>query len=137
MLLSDLILGKDNPWAKLYDPSRKTLRAASEFAKENANVMAQYTSWATPGEVASVDEIPLGEGAIVRRGLKKLAVYRDPGGRLVELSAACTHLKCIVAWNATEKTWDCPCHGSRFAADGRVINGPANRGLERAGEGSA
>lgn len=129
MLLSDLILGKDNPWARLYDPSRKTLRSLGEFAKENLNVAGQYAKWLTPGEVKSVDEIAPGQGAIVRRGLTKIAAYRDAEGRMTERSAVCTHLGCVVDWNPSSRTWDCPCHGSQFDPFGKVINGPANRDL--------
>jgi glycine/D-amino acid oxidase-like deaminating enzyme len=129
MLLSDLILGRSNPWEALYDPSRVTLRAAADFARENSNVAMQYTDWLTGGDVASADEIPAGSGAIVRRGLEKLAVYRDEQGRVHERLAACPHLGCVVHWNRSETTWDCPCHGSRFDAYGKVINGPANRDL--------
>jgi glycine/D-amino acid oxidase-like deaminating enzyme/nitrite reductase/ring-hydroxylating ferredoxin subunit len=133
IILRDLILGRENPWVELYEPSRKVKSLASlrEFAKENLNVAAQYTALVTPGEVKSVDEIPAGEGAILRRGIRKLAVYRSPEGELCEMSAICPHLRCVVEWNATEKTWDCPCHGSRFGPNGEVRNGPANRGLER------
>jgi glycine/D-amino acid oxidase-like deaminating enzyme/nitrite reductase/ring-hydroxylating ferredoxin subunit len=129
MLLTDLICGRENRWAGLYNPSRKTLKAATEFAKENINVARQYADWVTGGDVSSLDQIPPESGAIVRRGLSKLAVYRDGGGNLHEWSAVCPHLGCIVSWNDAEKTWDCPCHGSRFDCLGRVINGPANRDL--------
>jgi glycine/D-amino acid oxidase-like deaminating enzyme/nitrite reductase/ring-hydroxylating ferredoxin subunit len=129
MLLTDLILGRENPWAKLYDPSRKTLRAAGAFVRENLNVAGQYTDWLTPGEVSSTDDIPFGSGAVLRRGMSKIAVYRDEAGKLTELSAVCPHLQCIVQWNPAESTWDCPCHGSRFRASGEVINGPANVNL--------
>jgi Rieske Fe-S protein len=133
MLLCDLILGQPNPWAKLYSPARVPVKAASEFAREDLNMAAQYADWLTPGDVKSVEEIARDSGAIVRHGLEKLAVYRDASGELHERSAACTHLGCIVHWNPTEKTWDCPCHGSRFDAHGKVINGPANRDLASAG----
>ena len=129
MLLTDLISGRANPWASLYDPSRKTLRATGAYAKENLNMAAQYADWLTPGDVASVDEIAPEGGAVLRRGLAKVAVYRDASGELHECSAVCPHLGCIVAWNPTQKTWDCPCHGSRFDALGKVLNGPANAGL--------
>jgi glycine/D-amino acid oxidase-like deaminating enzyme/nitrite reductase/ring-hydroxylating ferredoxin subunit len=129
ILLTDLILGRENPWAALYDPSRKTLRAAGEFLKENLNVAGQYADWLTRGDVASADAIPHGSGAVIRRGLSKVAAYRDEHGQLHERSAVCPHLGCLVAWNDAEKTWDCPCHGSRFDRLGQVINGPANRGL--------
>ena len=125
VLLSDLILGRDNPWATLYDPSRVSLKAAPEFLKENINVAAQYRDYVTPGEVDSPDEVPAGEGRLMRDGAKKLAVYKDEGGRVHIKSAVCTHLYCIVNWNPVEKTWDCPCHGSRFDRHGKVVNGPA------------
>ena len=79
--------------------------------------------------VDSVDEIRKGEGAIMRSGLSKLAIYRDDDGTIHSMSAVCVHLGCIVMWNAAEKTWDCPCHGSRYDAVGGVINGPANSDL--------
>ncbi len=125
LLISDLILGRSNEWELLYDPSRKTLRSAGEYLRENLNAVKHYTEYLTPGEVHSEREIGQGEGAIVREGLKKLAVYRDDAGTLFRLSAVCPHLGCIVHWNSLERTWDCPCHGSRFATDGQVLNGPA------------
>ena len=131
LLLTDMILGRDNEWATLYDPTRKTLRAAYDFAKENLNVVAQFADWATGGDVDSSEEVAPGEGAVIRRGLTKVAVYRDEQGALHERSAVCTHLGCIVAWNGDEKTWDCPCHGSRFDSFGKVINGPAISDLRR------
>jgi Rieske Fe-S protein len=129
MLLTDMILGRENPWEELYDPSRKTLAAAGQFVKENVNVAGQYLDWLTPGEVKSVDEIARGTGAIVRRGMAKIAACRDDDGKLTELSAVCPHLGCLVHWNNAERSWDCPCHGSRFHADGEVVNGPANVNL--------
>jgi glycine/D-amino acid oxidase-like deaminating enzyme/nitrite reductase/ring-hydroxylating ferredoxin subunit len=125
LLLSDLILGRANPWCELYDPARKSFKALGAFAHEAAASQVGYAGHFTPGEVASEREIAVDEGAVVRRGLSKVAVYRAPDGRFVERSAVCPHLGCIVAWNRTEKTWDCPCHGSRFAPDGHVVNGPA------------
>jgi glycine/D-amino acid oxidase-like deaminating enzyme/nitrite reductase/ring-hydroxylating ferredoxin subunit len=125
ILLADLIAGRENEWATLYDPARVTLGAAKEFASENLNVAAQYADYATPGDVDSPDAIQPGEGAVIRRGLQKVAVYRDEVGALHERSAVCTHLGCVVAWNTGEKSWDCPCHGSRFDPFGRVVNGPA------------
>src|SRR5688572_3249343 len=130
MLLRDLLLGQENPWAHLYQPGRVSLRAVGDLAKENLNFVAKYIDYVTAGDVASVDEIPPGEGAVVRRGLGKIAAYRDPGGELHEMSAVCTHLGCIVHWNSAEKSWDCPCHGSRFARHGHVVSGPARTDLE-------
>ena len=131
ILLTDLVLGRPNPWETLYDPARKSLRNAAEYVKENVNVAKQYLDYVSPGEVGSADEIQPGHGALLRQGLTKLAVYRDERGALHALSAVCTHLGCIVHWNSLEGTWDCPCHGSRFGTDGRVLNGPAAAELER------
>jgi glycine/D-amino acid oxidase-like deaminating enzyme/nitrite reductase/ring-hydroxylating ferredoxin subunit len=131
MLISDLILGRENPWEKLYDPSRVSLRATAEFIRVNAQVAGHYLEWVT-GSEAEVDttrEIPRGSGAVVRRGRAPVAVYRDDQGVRHEMSAVCTHLGCIVHWNEVAKTWDCPCHGSRFEPKGEVLNGPAPVGL--------
>jgi glycine/D-amino acid oxidase-like deaminating enzyme/nitrite reductase/ring-hydroxylating ferredoxin subunit len=129
LLIPDLIEGRPNPWAGLYDPARKTLQAAGTFARENLKVAGHYADHATGSEVDQISDIRPGEGAVMRQGLKKLALYRDPAGQLHTLSATCPHLGCIVHWNSGEKTWDCPCHGSRFHALGHVVNGPANKGL--------
>ena len=125
MLITDLITGRATSWESLYDPSRVSLKAGVEFARQNLNVAAQYRDYITPGEVSSPDEIARGSGAIIRRGRHKVAVYRDDTGAVHERSAVCTHLFCIVDWNSMEKTWDCPCHGSRFDPLGNVVNGPA------------
>ena len=118
VLVTDLIGGRPNPWETLYDPSRNVVRAAGEFLRENANVAAQYLDWLGKGDVASADEIKPGTGAILRKGARLLAVYRDELELCHARSAACTHLGGVVSWNALEKTWDCPCHGSRFTATG-------------------
>ena len=130
ILIRDLILGRGSAWEELYDPSRKSLRSTTEYVRENLNVARQYGDYVTPGEVGSEEEIRPGEGAIIRHGIKKLAVYRDNSGTLHRASAVCPHLGCIVQWNSLEGSWDCPCHGSRFGVDGSVLNGPAARGLD-------
>ena len=125
MLLTDLILGRDNPWAALYDPARKPTGELREYLKENLNVAKYYGEWLTPGDVKSADAIPPGEGAVLREGLTKVACYKDASGALTRRSAVCPHLGCFVHWNKVEKSWDCPCHGSRFQPDGTVIHGPS------------
>ncbi len=129
ILLTSLIQGWPHPWLKLYDPARKSLRSLGRFLQENFNVAWQYADWLSGGDIDSVDEIPPGEGAVCRRGLSKIAVYRDPAGKYFSCSAACPHLGAVVSWNSAEKTWDCPAHGSRFDPYGRVLNGPAERNL--------
>jgi glycine/D-amino acid oxidase-like deaminating enzyme/nitrite reductase/ring-hydroxylating ferredoxin subunit len=130
-LVTDLIAGRANPWANLYDPSRKPLKAATSFLKENGNVAVQYSDWVKRGDVRKFEDIMPGQGAIIRQGLKAIAAYRDEEGQLHQFSAACKHLGCIVHWNKEEASWDCPCHGSRFDKDGAVLNGPAIEALDR------
>ena len=129
MVVTDLICGRHNPWAKLYDPSRKTLKELPEYAKHNISVGMQYRDWVTSGEVSDIEDISPCEGAILRKGLSKIAVYRDEHGKFHACSAVCTHLGALVRWNADEKSWDCPAHGSRFDPLGKVITGPANKDL--------
>ncbi|UPT74831.1 MAG: FAD-dependent oxidoreductase [Elusimicrobiota bacterium] len=129
LLLPALIAGRRHPWEALYDPSRVRAGAVGRWARENLNAAAQYGRHLRPGEAASVDDVAPGTGAVVRRGLSEIAVYRDADGSVVERSAICPHLGAVVCWNSAEKTWDCPAHGSRFATDGTVLNGPAAAGL--------
>ena len=130
VLLSDLVLGRASPWARVYDPKRISLKSAREFIKENVDVAVQFKDYVAPAEAESGGEIPLGEGRVLLRDGKRIAAYRDDEGVLHERSAVCTHLKCIVHWNSLEKSWDCPCHGSRFTPHGVVLNGPAISPLE-------
>ena len=129
IILNELVQGRKHQWAKLYDPSRVRLRATPEYLKENVNVAEQYKDWFTKGDVDRADEIQPGEGAVLGTGRGKIAVYRDDRGNTHQLSAVCPHLYGIVHWNDTEKSWDCPCHGSRFDPYGKVVNGPAIVGL--------
>ncbi|WP_437801642.1 FAD-dependent oxidoreductase [Sorangium sp. So ce693] len=131
LVISDLVQGRESRMASLFDPTRVnlSLAAVSEYAKENLNVACQYASWFGKGDVDDVAQIAPGAGAVVRRGLKKLAVYRDPQGQLHEMSAMCTHLGGVVSWNSAERSWDCRCHGARFDAVGRVLRGPATADL--------
>ena len=132
IILNELVQGRKHQWARLYEPSRVKLRATPEFVKENANVAEQYKDWFTGSHAGDIAAIKPGEGAVVGRGRGKVAVYKDERGEVHGLSAICTHLYCIVNWNDTERTWDCPCHGSRFDPYGKVVNGPAIVGLSPA-----
>ncbi len=132
MILRELVQSRSHPWASLYDPRRRSLRAVAEYAKENLNTAAQYADWLKGGEREDIEHIPRGEGAVVRRGAQLLAVYVDLAGVASACSAACPHLGGVVHWNRAEKTWDCPCHGSRFSRFGEVVEGPACTPLERA-----
>lgn len=130
LLITDLVMGRENPWEKLYDPSRRPLSGASTFLSENANVFAQYVDWVVPKSARSPDSLERGQGGIFQKGLAKVAVFRDEDGTLHEMSAVCPHLGGIVQWNPLEKTFDCPCHGSRYSCTGRVINGPSAADLK-------
>ena len=131
LLVTDLIRGESNPWSEVYDPTRKTTFPISETVPEIIDSTLPYADWLKGGEVSSADEIPRGEGAIIRDGLSMIAVFRDDEGVLYKRSAVCKHLGCVVRFNKLEKTWDCPCHGSRYDTDGHVLNGPANTPLDR------
>lgn len=127
MIISDLIVGRDNRWRECFDPGRFTpVKSAKKFLKQNAMVAEHYLKdYLTPSELKSVEGVAAGEGKVVSLAGEKLAVYRDRDGKLSVLSATCTHLKCLVHWNAADTSWDCPCHGSRFGTDGSVLEGPA------------
>lgn len=128
LTIAALILGEASPYAPLLDPARKSFHhvtSLEEFVREQAGSAKNLMEFFTAGEIASADELAPGEGGLLRRGIKKVAVYKGEDGAVIERSAVCTHLGCIVHWNGLEKCWDCPCHGSQFAPDGQVLNGPA------------
>jgi len=129
LLIPELMRGHNPAWADVYAPNRSHLHSLGTLIKEAAHSTAPYTGWLRPGEVHSLDEIPHGQGALLRRGLHLIAAYRDPSGACHLRSATCPHLRGVVHWNPGERTWDCPCHGSRFDPYGRVVNGPATADL--------
>lgn len=127
MIISDLIIGNQNPWSELYDAGRvKPLASMKNFIAENIDFPSHLIGdRLSPAQEAHATHLRESEGAIVRIGSKKVAAYRDPQGELHLLSPVCPHLGCYVHWNEAEKSWDCPCHGSRFNATGQLMNGPA------------
>jgi glycine/D-amino acid oxidase-like deaminating enzyme/nitrite reductase/ring-hydroxylating ferredoxin subunit len=125
LILSGLIVDGRHQWAEAYDPARKPAKSIGTYISENITALKSLSEHAAPGELDSLDAIEPGRGAIVRDGTTKIAAYRDPKGKLLVRSASCTHLGCVVHWNSFEGCWDCPCHGSQFAPDGTVLNGPA------------
>lgn len=137
LLLKDLISGKENPWTAVYEPSRKTPSGVVNYVRENLSAVRNLAAYVLPGELKSVDELQPGQGGILRDGLRRIAACRDLHGKLYQHSATCTHSGCEVAWNSTEQCWDCSCHGSHFAPDGTVLNGPAVRPLSPVGATSA
>lgn len=134
MMLTERILDREHPWLQVYTPARlKPLASAGRLVEENVGTAWHFVKdRLAPSEVRSVDDVPSGEGRLVRLDGKKMACYRDPDGHMHVMSAVCPHLACIVRWNDAEASWDCPCHGSRFGPRGEVLDGPSIRDLEPA-----
>ena len=115
MILCDEVTGLRNPYANLYDATRiKPLAAAKEFVRENMDFPTHLVGDRLRRHAHAAVNLPAGEGAVLTLDGERVAVYRNPGGELHALSPVCTHLGCLVGWNTAEKSWDCPCHGSRF-----------------------
>lgn len=132
MLLSDLLLNKDNPAAEIYDATRATPFITPESIKQGIDLVTHWVGDRLKGlQSSSFAEVSDGEGKLLTIDGEKVAAYRDEQGTVHAVSAVCTHLACIVNWNNAEKSWDCPCHGSRFSYDGEVLHGPAVKDLER------
>lgn len=132
-IISDLIAGRDNPWLSVFDASRfapkQSLRST---VTANVDVVRHLVGDRLQASRSdAIDRLEPGRGCIVRDGARPVAVFRDDDGQLSAVSAKCTHLGCLVSFNQAERSWDCPCHGSRFACDGRVLEGPAVRDLDR------
>jgi len=131
LINSALIMGEEPKWQEVYEPGRKTPSAIGNYLRENLTAVKNFAEYLAPGELSSLDDLKPGHGAIVRRGLSKVAAYRDQAGVLQARSAACTHIGCHLHWNSFEICWDCPCHGSQFAVDGTALNAPAISSLAK------
>jgi glycine/D-amino acid oxidase-like deaminating enzyme/nitrite reductase/ring-hydroxylating ferredoxin subunit len=133
MMACDAALGTKNPWAELFDVRRKKLRGGTwDYLKENIDYpYYMIKDRLTASEDATIHSVQRGEGKILKIDGERVAAYRDPDGNVTTLSSVCTHMGCIVHWNKSESTWDCPCHGSRFGATGEVLAGPAETPLEK------
>lgn len=130
LMIPEMIAGDISPFAAVYDPARNPGKAARQIASGQvaSGQVASGNATAPPSAASSprsVEELLPGQGAIIQRGSTRIAAYRDEKGRLFERSALCTHLGCTLQWNSFERCWDCPCHGSEFAPEGSVLNGPA------------
>ena len=134
LMISDAILERSNPWAELFDPGRKALtRGLWDYVKENIDYPYYVIRDRFAGaETKSLRAVKRGQGKVIQRNGAKVAAYRDPAGTVTLRSAICTHMGCTVGWNTAERTWDCPCHGSRFKPTGEVISGPAEAPLSEA-----
>lgn len=133
MILTDTIMGIESPWKDVFNSTRTEIRrSAKQFVLENANVAKRLIGDRLRTlKVPAAEDLKPGEGGVVDADGEKVAAYRSESGMLYMVSATCTHLGCQVTWNTGEKSWDCPCHGSRFSYDGEVIQGPATKNLER------
>lgn len=133
MMTVDAALGRRNPWQKLFDPGRKKILGGTwDYLTENKDYPYHLLrDRFAPAEGRTIRDVPRGDGRILQLNGKKVAAYCHPQGQLTFCSPVCPHLQCIVGWNAAEKTWDCPCHGSRFTPTGEVIAGPAEQPLEK------
>ena len=129
LLLPSLIAKESHPWEQLYSLERSKRHGLGTLLHEALKSNIPFRDWISPADVASIDDIPRGQGATVRRGLHLVAAYRDEHGVLCERSARCPHMHGVVRWNPIEKTWDCPVHGSRFDGCGKVLNGPSAHDL--------
>ena len=134
LIISDAILERSNPWTELFDPGRKALtRGLWDYLKENVDYPYYMIRDRFAGaEAKSVRAVKRGHGKVIERKGAKVAAYRDTDGSVTLRSAICTHMGCTVGWNTAERTWDCPCHGSRFRPTGEVISGPAETPLSDA-----
>jgi Rieske Fe-S protein len=129
---TDLITKGKSEYAKLFDPDRlKPISGFANFVKENVDVVKEFIGKRLSKEkLSELSDIAAGEAKLVKYEGKSLALYKDEEGELHAVSPVCPHAKCAVGWNSAEKSWDCPCHGSRFTIDGDVLTGPAVQGLE-------
>ncbi|HTE59299.1 MAG TPA: FAD-dependent oxidoreductase [Solirubrobacteraceae bacterium] len=132
IMLSDAILERENPWAATFDANRFKLAATPKLLREQISIGAHFFGGRlAPPDVRSLEQLAPGEGGIVKVDGDRVAAFRDDDGVVHAVSPICTHLYCQVKFNPAERSWDCPCHGSRFATDGTVIEGPAVNPLER------
>lgn len=130
MLLRDEIIGQANPWSQLFNPNRFASFVSGEMLASNVSIVSTLVKGKITSFSDSIADLANGEARVVEIAGDKVAVYRDEGGEVHAISAVCTHMGCIATWNNAEKSWDCPCHGSRFDYDGKVLNSPAIDGLK-------
>ncbi len=133
MMIADIITERDNPWLELFDARRiRPIAGAAEFVKGAGQVASHLFGGYLARKPRRPEALASGEGAVMKVDGHNVAAYRDEAGALHIVSAACSHMGCLVGWNEIDRTWDCPCHGSRFEPDGTVIHGPAVAPLAKA-----
>jgi len=125
-MITDQIMKRDNPWQAVFSPKRKNIKASAKTFFTNSGIAARNLCkekfW-YPKEKA--EQLPAGHGGVVEWNEKKLGVYKDEQGEVFCVLAKCPHMGCQLEWNPDEKSWDCPCHGSRFDYHGNLIDNPA------------
>jgi glycine/D-amino acid oxidase-like deaminating enzyme/nitrite reductase/ring-hydroxylating ferredoxin subunit len=130
--LKELLIEKESRYNNLFNPLRvKPVAGFTEFIKHNTDVVAQFVGkWFATERLEELSALAAGEGRVIKLEKETVALYKDEHGSLHAVNPLCTHMKCSVAWNAAEKSWDCPCHGARYSMDGVVLNGPTDIDLE-------
>jgi Rieske Fe-S protein len=131
LLLTDMVMGVKTNYQQLFDPNRlKPIAGFKNFIKEASDVVGKLAATIIPpGNLKILADLAPGEARLVKYESHRLAIYKDENGEIFTVSAACTHIKCEVAWNSAEKSWDCPCHGSRFSYTGEMLTAPARKDL--------
>jgi Rieske Fe-S protein len=132
IILKSMLVGEETPYNTMFNPNRiKPVAGFKSFISHNADVVKQFVGkWFESDKLESLAELAPNDAKVVTYNNQKVAIYKDENGSLHAISPACTHMKCSVAWNMAEGTWDCPCHGARYGIDGTVLNGPAVKDLE-------
>ena len=133
IILSDILVKGSSIYQELFDPNRiKPIAGFTNVVKESADVVGHFIKDRLfPEKIEALVELAPGEGKVVKFEGHTIAMYKDENNQVHALNSACTHIKCTVRWNAAEKTWDCPCHGSRFTIDGELLTGPARKDLQQ------
>lgn len=131
LLLRDLICGRENQYAEVFDPSRMSSETVSESIKDGGHAVKGIAKAVLGGAEKKIDDIPNGQGGIIVSDGEKIGIYKDKDGKIYTVDVKCPHLGCQLEWNADELSWDCPCHGSRFDRFGKLISGPATEGIAR------
>ncbi|HEY0433008.1 MAG TPA: FAD-dependent oxidoreductase, partial [Chitinophagaceae bacterium] len=133
LVLRDMIMDRESKYVDLFNPNRiKPVAGFTTFVKHNVDVLKKFIDkWFDREQLTQLAGIAPGEARVIRFDGEKIALYKDQNGELFAVSPICTHMKCSVAWNETELSWDCPCHGSRFSFDGKVLTGPADHDLQK------
>jgi len=132
LVLKSMLLNQEGPYTSLFNPNRiKPVAGFKSFISHNADVVKQFVGkWLSVDKMQELADLAPGDGKVVTFNDQKIALYKEANGSLHAINPACTHMKCSVAWNLAERTWDCPCHGARYSIDGTVLNGPAVKNLE-------